>query len=622
MKKFKKSCGIFLLFLFFLLIIFSDLFSQTISISPDTVYFGRIPEGTVALRELSIYNTGIDPLNVTAIHFEGQNAFLFSLIEDPGSFTLNIAQSKVLSIQFQPDRDGPVSARLIIQSNASTSPDAVPLTGEGTGLNAGFISFERIVGGSRADHGYSVYGTTDGGFILAGSTVRLEDDDRYGDALLVTTDAYGQIKWSHWYGLDTWSESFSKAIPTVDSGYIAVGKHTYSDRSKKPDVYAVKVDATGNVVWEKSYGISSSKADRGSDIIATSDGGFLIAGNATVVNESTTPPTESLAAYLIKIDSLGNVQWEKTYGGEQGEEAVCVKSTNDGGYIFAGSTSSYSTLGGSDFDFYLVKIDGSGNLEWQKSFGGTDWDRANSVIVTEDGGYLMAGFTASSELGAISRDVFLVKTDAAGKEEWHRLYGGDHSDEASEIISTNDGGYLIVGKSATYFDTGLQNWCSDAYVIKIDALGDVQWERTFGGLYDDNASSVRQVSDGGYIICGSTKSYSKDWDVYLLKLNSFGLFTSVKNNNKSLPCDYRLNQNYPNPFNQSTVISFTLAEPVHTVLTIYNMSGQRVTTLIDRKIGAGSHAILFNAKGLASGIYFYQIQAGKFNAVGKMVLIE
>ena len=593
-------------------ILATDSFPQTINISPKTLYFGKIPEGKEAVRDLLIFNISIQALKINKVRIQGTDASLFSLVSDPGSVTLNLAEMLVVPIKFQPSAKGAFTAQIVVESNAASSPNLVEMSGEGTELSQGFITFERIIGGPNQDGAGSVRITADGGYIIAGSTTRL--DQEYSDALLMKTDVYGQVEWSQWYGEEEWSEGFAEVLQTDDGGFIAVGSHQHSEARLEPDVYVVKTDATGRLLWQKSFGREPFKPDRGSDIIPTSDGGYLIAGRSTTALDEN--------AYLIKIDANGNRLWERNYGGPAGENAASIKPTSDGGYIFLGSTSSYNTGGSGDFDLYLVKIDASGNMIWEKNYGGSDWDRGASVIVTADGGYLMAGWTSSPEFGAVARNVYLVKTDAAGNKQWQKLYGWEHVDEAAEVIATTDGGYLIVGSSERYYDAPMETWRPDVYVIKTDGSGNEEWSQTYGGLHNEGASSVRQVSTGGYIISGSTSSYSKDSDIYLLKIGRFGGFSAVTETREILPAKFGLEQNYPNPFNSSTIIPYQLSQKTSVQITIYNIHGQIVRTQVNEPQQAGSHIIKFQADDLPSGLYFYQLKTNGFTETKRMLLLK
>ncbi len=607
-----KQCFIFCLSFILILMLASSTLSQTINISPKTLYFGKIPEGKEAIRDLLIFNISIQPLKINKVRIQGTNASLFSLVSDPGSVTLNLAEMLVVPIKFRPTGQGVYAAQVVVESNASTSPNIIDMTGEGTNLAHGIITFERIFGGPNGDGAGSVSITADGGYIIAGSTTRV--DQEYSDALLVKTDVYGQIEWSQWYGLEEWSEGFSEVIATPDGGYLCVGSHANSQAKDEPNIYVIKTDATGKVLWQKSFGRTPFKPDSGSDLIPTSDGGYLIAGRSTTAQDEN--------AYLIKIDASGNLIWDKVYGGSAGENAASIKATGDGNYIFVGSSSSYKTGGTGDYDFYLVKIDATGNVIWEKNYGGSDWDRGASVLVMNDGGYLMAGWTASPEFGAVARDIFLIKTDASGNKQWQKLFGWEHQDETAEVIATADGGYLVVGSSERYYDAPLETWRPDVYIIKTDATGNEEWSKTFGGLHNEGASSGRQVNDGGFIVSGGTSSYGKDSDIYLLKLDRLGGFTAVLEYPAITPGKFQLSQNYPNPFNSRTHIEYQLPEKTNIQITIYNIHGQMVGTLVHDFQQAGSYLIKFEAGDLPSGLYFYQIKTNDFSETKRMLLLK
>jgi hypothetical protein len=190
-----------------------------------------------------------------------------------------------------------------------------------------------------------------------------------------------------------------------------------------------------------------------------------------------------------------------------------VQQTTDGGYIIAGGTDSF---GAGIYDAYLVKTDGEGNEEWSRTFGGEDNDTADSVQQTADGGYIIAGDTESF---GVDGDFYLVKTDGEGNEEWSRAFGGEETEEADSVQQTADGGYIIAGYTISY---GAGSW--DAYLVKTDGEGNEEWSRAFGGESYDLASSVQQTADGGYIIAGYTESFGAgNYDVYLVKTDGEGV---------------------------------------------------------------------------------------------------
>ena len=207
------------------------------------------------------------------------------------------------------------------------------------------------------------------------------------------------------------------------------------------------------------------------------------------------------------------VTFAKTYGGTNDDWASSVQRTYDGGYILAGYTRSF---GAGWSDIFLIKTDAFGNVIWAKTFGGTSIDGAFSVQQTSDGGYIVAGSTYSFSVGL--NDIFLIKTDAFGNVIWAKTYGGTNYDEAYSVQQTYDGGYIVAGMTNSFGAGGY-----DAFLIKTDANGNIQWAKTFGGTNLDSASSVQQTLDGGYIVTGYTRSFGVgDYDVFLMKTYANG----------------------------------------------------------------------------------------------------
>ncbi len=594
--------------LILLLCLVSNALSQIPQFSPDdTLYYGRIPEGKVGVRNVSIYNLGTTSLNISDFRVEGADAASFSILEDPGTVSLGLLQKIILEVQFQPVSEGAFSAKFIIESNAGSSPDEIVLAGYGTRLDAGFIAFERIFGHTKNDGAGSVRVTSDGGYILGGSTRQVERE--YGDARLIKLDAYGQIEWSEIYGIEDWSENFGETIPTDDGGYIAVGNSAHSDKYYPPDIMVVKFDATGTVEWDNSYG--DKENDEASFVIQTDDGGYLISGSY----QHDTEQRQDTDAWLIKLNADGSLDWEKKYGGSYGEGAGRVFQTEDNGYIFSGSTMS---SGAGMWDAWLVKLDADGNVEWDKTYGGSDWDSGGGLVLTNDGGYLVAGWTAN--FGVQARDVYIVKTDSAGTQQWYKTFGDAHKDHTGDVIQTSDGGYLIVGSlENTYFS---QAWRADGYIIKTNSSGNEVWSKTYGGFTDDGFGCVREVGDGGFIISGSTNSYYNESEIYLLKIWENGEVTSVSQGSGMTPDSYLLSQNYPNPFNNQTMIQYRIPERAYVRLEILNLLGQRIQMLVDEYQPAGNYSAAWTPSDLTSGLYFYHLSAGDFNETRRMLLLK
>jgi hypothetical protein len=287
---------------------------------------------------------------------------------------------------------------------------------------------------------------------------------------------------------------------TSGGGYIVAG-YTGSFGVSGNDILLIKMDEYGNVDWAKTYG--GTYNERAFSVQQTSGGGYIVAGYTTSFGAGADD------IFLIKTDENGNVQWAKTYGGTDWDVAFSVQQTSGGGYIVAGYTGSWP-----NYDLFLIKTDADGNIQWAKTYGGTDWDYASSVQQTSDGGYIVAGTTWSFGAGG---DILLIKTDADGNVEWAKTYGGTDYDEAFSVQQTSDGGYIVVGETWSFGAGG------DILLIKTDADGNVEWAKIYRGTDWDGASSVQQTSDGGYIVAGATWSFSAGAeDIFLIKTDENG----------------------------------------------------------------------------------------------------
>jgi hypothetical protein len=363
------------------------------------------------------------------------------------------------------------------------------------------VRFARTYGGTGDELAPSVQQTSDGGYIVAGRTTSFGAGSY--DIFLIKTDANGNIIWAKTYG-GTSGDEASSVQQTSDGGYIVAG-WTWSFGAGYNDIFLIKTDANGNIIWAKTYG--RTYYDNAHSIQQTSDGGYIVAGNTNSFG------TGDYDAFLIKTDANGSIIWTKTYGGTNHDGAFSVQQTSDGGYIVAGYTNSFSA---GNRDIFLIKTDANGNIIWTKTYGGTSVDVAFSDQQTSDGGYIVAGGTTS--FGAGSYDIFLIKTDANGDIIWAKTYGGTNFEQALSVQQTSDGGYILAGGTSS-FGAGVY----DFFLVKTDASGNVQWAKTYGGPSDDYASPVQQTSDGGYIVMGRTSSFGAGGeDIFLIKTDANG----------------------------------------------------------------------------------------------------
>lgn len=284
---------------------------------------------------------------------------------------------------------------------------------------------------------------------------------------------------------------------TSDGGYIVAGK-TDSFGAGGIDLWVLKLRPEGAVEWQKTYGGTSH--DWSQSIQPTSDEGYIVAGGTTSFGAG----EDDL--WVLKLRPDGTVEWQKTYGVADYNCAHSIQQTSDGGYIVAGETMSCNGA----IDFWVLKLRPDGTVEWQKTYGGVDYDRADSIQQTNDGGYIVAGGTTS--FGAGKDDLWVLKLGHDGTVEWQKSYGGANSEWGNFIQQTSDGGYIVAGETLSFGTEGVDFW-----VIKLKSDGTIEWENTFGGAGKDRAHSIKQTNDGGYIVAGETWA-----DAWVLKLKLDG----------------------------------------------------------------------------------------------------
>jgi len=376
---------------------------------------------------------------------------------------------------------------------------ALVLVGVGVGnwiAQAPTWEWARTFGGRENDFGFSVQQTSDGGYILLGSTESFSAGE--SDIWLIKNDAVGNKLWDKTFGGSGDDKGWS-VQETADGGYILLG-YTYSFGAGKSDVWLIKTDATGNLQWEKTFG--GCEGDEGASVQQTRDGGYILIG--------TTENTGWKDIWLIKTDAEGKLLWERTFGGISWDNGSSVQQTRDGGYILLGYTYSF---GAGSSDFWLIKTDGEGNLLWERTFGERGWDEGYSVQQTSDGGYILLGYTNSFGVSVRWRDIWLIKTDGEGNVLWERTFDKRGDEVSFSVQQTRDGGYVLVGSTAP-FDVGER----DVWLIKTDGEGKLIWERTFGGRGLDWGSSVQQTNDDSYILLGGTESFGAgEADFWLIK---------------------------------------------------------------------------------------------------------
>lgn len=371
-------------------------------------------------------------------------------------------------------------------------------------LNA---QWTKIYGGNGEDNAYLILQTADGGYIVAGDTHSFESLTTY--LWILKIDLNGAVEWQNLY-----SSGYYKNLLTIqqasDGGYI-VGSNG-SSFYKKNEIWFSKLGSSGNIDEIGSYArVIDSDANF---IQQTSDGGFILTGTIFLSEEKKND------IWVAKLTSTGNIEWQRTYGGSENDNARSLQQTSDGGYIVAGDTNSFGAQGSS---IWILKLFSTGTLDWQRKYGRIGQESARSIQQTDDGGYILGGLAYSS---GSEEDVWVLKLNASGNIEWQRTYGGSNKDYIYDIHQTGDGGY-IVGANTLSFGAGGK----DFWMLKLTILGNIEWQKTFGTSLDEEAYSIQQTNDGGYIVAGGISSFSSG-------LNDFLILKLLPDGNTGLGCRF------------------------------------------------------------------------------------
>ncbi len=514
------------------------------------------------------------------------------------------------------------------------------------------ITFQKAFGGAAMDIGKSVRQTFDNGYIIAGTTTSFGSGGR--DILVIKTNEMGDTSWTRTFGGDIDNEYGFCVQQTKDSGYIISGvASSFADVGG--DMYLIKLNAVGDTMWTRTYG--DIGYEWGAYVQQTADDGYVIIGQTPAFGAG------DFDAYLIKTDVIGNISWTKTYGGSGIEIGSAVQQTTDGGYILTGQIDSYGAGAG---DFYLIKTDSSGNVNWSKAYGIPGAEAGVTVAQTTDGGYIIGG-TSENTLGPLGPDMCLIKTDAVGDIIWTKLYGGPMIDECYEVIQTTDGGYVMCGKSFS-FSTSSDY---DVYVVKTNDQGVVQWSKTYGSSASSSSNeignSIDQTIDGGFIITGeSLFGFGIGMkNVYLIKTDSLGN-SGCNQGNPATATSIFLPQTiatptltstggtisypstivnsggtqtnlcsavtviaenyspdkinvYPNPLSTNITLEFNLEDTDNILISIQDDLGRTVKTLATNYLDQGKNSMTIDLSELNTGIYFCRIETGDRLQIVKLI---
>jgi len=432
------------------------------------------------------------------------------------------------------------------------------------------------------------------------------------DYWIVKLDGASSVQWKKAIGGSGYD--FAHSIKqTKEGGFIVIGWSDSNDgdvtgNHGDSDIWIVKLDATGNIQWQKSFGGSS--ADFGYSIHQNSDSTYIVCGKTFSIDGDITSNKGAHDFWLLKLDKTGNLMWQKTYGGSNNDYAHSVAQTFfDGGYIIAGTTNSsdgdVTNAHGLD-DAWVLKLDGQGAIQWKKTIGGTKNDIATQVYQTGDQGFVLIGNSESNDGDLTNNyglaDCWVVKLDNSGNIQWQKNYGGPGLDIGNAIKQTSDNGYIIAAWSdSDSIDVTLNQGGADYWIMKLDPNGNITWQQSYGGSSTDFCYAIDITSDGGFIVAGNTASNDGDvsgnhnslHDVWIVKFN--GLPLSANNN-------LTINEPviFPNPNNG--IFTIKNLDP-NSLIEIYDITGR---ILFSQKIeNINNFKIDFTDK--STGIYIYKI---------------
>lgn len=452
------------------------------------------------------------------------------------------------------------------------------------------IQWQRAFGGSSNEYASGITQTTDGGYIVTGYTFSNNGDviGNHGDAdvWVIKLNPSGIIEWQKTLGGsgEDWARRIRK---TNDGGYIIVGRTNSTNGDVSGfhggnwDCWVIKLDSAGNITWQKALGGSS--IDQGYDIQPTLDNGYIVTCGSNSNDGDVTGNHGGSDFWVVKLNASGSILWQKSLGGMGNDLGGSIQQTFDGGYIVAGTSNSINGdvtgNNGSD-DFWVVRLDSLGNIIWQKSLGGSSIDASQCIKQTTDGGYIVCGYTFSNN-GDVSGnhgnyDAWIVKFNSLGTIIWQKTLGGTNNDQVKYIQQTVDGGIILVGNSkSTDGDVSENQGDWDYWVVKLDEIGTIHWQKSLGGSSFDEADCIEQTTDGGYVIAGRTNSNNGN-----VNGNNGGTdFWIVKLTQDGLSIsEFELSNTilYPNPSNKFICLQSNISSDAFFYYKIIDLTGKIV----------------------------------------------
>ena len=357
------------------------------------------------------------------------------------------------------------------------------------------MEWAHTFGGNGWDEANTCIETRDGEYILGGFA-KLHEHQLW----LVKVRPYGEGHWGKAFA-EYFVSSCSSIAETLDSNIVLTG-YAIRKREYQSNLLLMKLDTVGNVIWQKVYGGDGD--EQGTKVIATTDGGYAIAGYSTSNNDA--EPNW----YIVKTDSNGNMLWDRQFGGSSDDRAVSIAETFDHGFVVTGYTGSGD--GGRKM-MSVIKLDSLGIDQWAQNYPVNDWSCGSDIIATKDSMIMVTGYTKAYTI--TDYDVLTIKTDMNGDTIWTRTFGDEHWQEGTSLVETFDNSFVVCGYSMSNIKDQ-----SSFLILKYNKQGELIWHYTFKRKSQDYAKSVVETRDNGLLIAGTTYSFGKGWDMAALKMKS------------------------------------------------------------------------------------------------------
>ncbi|WP_408032178.1 fibronectin type III domain-containing protein [Tenacibaculum xiamenense] len=395
---------------------------------------------------------------------------------------------------------------------------------------SGSVLWQKSLGGSKNDNILGVLATEDNGYVVAGRSISKDGDFSINrgsyDCWLVKLDGSGEIEWKKNYG-GSKQDVIHDIAKSNDGGYFlgafsASNDFDVTENSGMRDFWVVKTNSFGDVLWKTSVG--GDKDDIVEGISSTQDGGCVVAGYTSSTENGVSGQSD---AWVVKLSSNGTFEWGRVYGNEQRDLAWGVSETSQGDFIAVGSTE--NALG--KRDILVSKLNSEGELLWTQTFGGSQNDWGQSLVQTTSGEFIIGGSSDSNDGDIVGNsgesDAVFIKLDASGNHVWTKVFGGTGSDYIEGICPTSDGGIIATGSTTSTGDAFSNNGGYDFWIVKLDASANITWHKQYGGTGHDYGASVTEDTEGNFLVGGSWytnisgegEGETGDYNFWALKLN-------------------------------------------------------------------------------------------------------